>query len=109
MMATFGEPPRPRYRAFTPTDSEKLTAFDTFWGHAGRYEIVGDTILLSPTVSKNPNLMAGGHMKLVARGHGDTLWLSGDFRNYYFRVANDLVPDTLEAWRHEDIRLIRVR
>ena len=40
MMATFGVPPRPLFKTLNPTDSEKVVAYNTFWGHTGKYEIV---------------------------------------------------------------------
>lgn len=109
MMATFGVPPRPLFQDFTPTDAERIVAFNTFWGHTGRYDVEGNTITLHPTVAKSPNLMAGGRMTLGARASGDTLWLTGDFNNYVFRVRGHLVPDTFEPWSREVIRLVRIR
>jgi hypothetical protein len=108
MMATFGVRPRPVFKSLVPTDSEKIVAFDTFWGHSGRYELAGDTITLHPIVAKSPNLMAGGFQKFRLRASADTLWLSGRFRNYYFRVGDRLVADSLNWFVAEEIQLVRM-
>lgn len=109
MMATFGLPPRPLFKTLVPTEAEKISAYDTFWGHSGSYQIAADTLTLHPIVARMPNLMAGGYQKLHTRAVGDTLWLIGRFSNYYFRVGKELVPDTLGPFLAEEIRLVRVR
>lgn len=109
MMATFGVPPRPLFLTLNPTDSEKVLGYDTFWGHSGQYELVGDTLVLHPVVARMPNLMAGGVQRLRLRADGDSLWLTGNFTDYYFRVGDRLVADSSGPFIREQIQLVRVR
>ena len=50
--------------ADAPTDPEKLRAFDTFIANSGRYDLVGDTLVIHPVISKNPNYMGGDKTSL---------------------------------------------
>src|SRR5687768_8599585 len=42
------------------TSGDKIGAYDTFIANSGDYEIVGDTLVIRPIVSKHPNYMGGG-------------------------------------------------
>ncbi|MDP9203274.1 MAG: hypothetical protein M3P26_15270 [Gemmatimonadota bacterium] len=61
-----------------PSDSatnEQLgLLFVPFTANAGTYRHTGSTITFSPTVAKNPAVMAGKPFSVVARVRGDTLW-----------------------------------
>jgi hypothetical protein len=60
----------------TATAAEKLRAYDTFVANTGTYVFAGDTLVIRPVVSRNPNYMGGGEDKLATRRAGDTLWLT---------------------------------
>ena len=61
-----------------PTDSttnEQLgLLFVPFTANAGTYRRSGSTVTLSPTVAKNPAVMAGKPISVVVRVKGDTMW-----------------------------------
>ena len=61
-----------------PTDSttnEQLgLLFVPFTANAGTYRYTGSTVTLSPSVAKNPAVMAGKPISVVVRIKGDTLW-----------------------------------
>ena len=61
-----------------PTDSttnEQLgLLFVPFTANAGTYRRSGSTLTLSPTVAKNPAVMAGEPISVVVRIKGDTMW-----------------------------------
>ncbi len=61
-----------------PSDSatnEQLgLLFLPFTANAGTYRRTGSTITLSPSVAKNPAVMAGKPFSVVVRIKGDTMW-----------------------------------
>lgn len=62
IMYVLGDEPRPPFsgegRFGTPTDAEKLAAFDNFVANSGRYSVDGDEISYEAYMAKNPNYMA---------------------------------------------------
>jgi hypothetical protein len=107
IMRVAGQQPRPTFAAPSPTDSEKITAFDTFIANAGSYELAGDTLIIQPIVSKHPNYMGGGQDKMQFRLAGDTLWLTGNSGNIRYLINGQLVPPT-EPVTETTFRLIRL-
>lgn len=61
-----------------PSDSasnEQLgLLFLPFTANAGTYQRTGSTVTFSPTVAKNPAVMAGKPVTMSVRVKGDTLW-----------------------------------
>ena len=70
-----GNQPRSLFKGESPTDQEKIAAYDSFVANAGTYEVTGETLTLHPVVSRSPNFMAGGSAKNQFRIEGTTLWL----------------------------------
>lgn len=92
--------------ADSPTDSEKLRAFDTFIANSGNYELAGDTLTVHPAISKHPNYMAGGEDRFIVRLAGDTLFLTsiaGAFR----WAGGKMSSDTTTAV--DNFKLVRAR
>jgi hypothetical protein len=92
--------------ATAPTNSEKVSAFDTFIANSGSYDLIGDTLTVHPVISKNPNYMGGGEDKFAVRISGDTLWLTniaGAFR----WAGGKASADTTTAV--DNFTLVRVR
>jgi hypothetical protein len=62
--------------------------WQNFGAQAGRYELVGDTLVLHSEIAKTPNAMAAGSFqKFSIRRDGSSVWLqlvadnSGPLRN----------------------------
>jgi hypothetical protein len=71
-----GNQPRTLFKAESPTDEEKIAAYDSFVANSGTYEVDGATLTLHPMVARSPNFMAGGVSKSQLRIEGTTLWLT---------------------------------
>jgi Lipocalin-like domain len=70
-----GNQPRTLFKGESPTNEEKIAAYDSFVANAGSYEVTGETLTLHPVVSRSPNFMAGGSAKNQFRIEGTTLCL----------------------------------
>jgi hypothetical protein len=57
----------------TPTDAEKVGAYDSFVAAAGTYVLSGTTLTLTATLHKNPNEMTGDPLTYTIELDGDTL------------------------------------
>jgi len=71
-----GNQPRTLFKGDSPTDQEKIAAYDSFVANSGTYEVEGETLTLHPIVARSPNFMAGGVSKSQMRIEGATLWLT---------------------------------
>jgi Lipocalin-like domain len=89
-----GDKARALYKAESPTDAEKLTAFDSFFANAGTYEIAGTTLTIHPMVARNPNFMAGGFERFQFKIDGSNLWLTTKSSDISFRIGQRVVPST---------------
>ena len=62
IMYVTGNEPRPQLSGAqplgTPTDAEKVVAYDNFIANSGRYSVDGDEIIIEAFMAKNPNYMA---------------------------------------------------
>jgi len=94
MMGTFGDRPRELHKALDATNEEKIAAYNSFWGNAGTYEVTGDTVTIRPIIARMPNFMTGGLQKFQFRLDGDTLWLTGKSTDDYYRLGEQVVPDS---------------
>lgn len=66
---------RPRFTG-TPSDSQKVAMWQGLGGQGGRYELVGDTLVLHSEIAKNPTAMAAGaFQRYFVREDGDNVWL----------------------------------
>lgn len=67
VMYVTGAEPRPMLSGEgefgTPTDAEKVIAFDNFVANSGRYSVDGDEIVYEAFMAKNPNYMAAFSME----------------------------------------------
>jgi len=54
-----GDTARADFAAARPSDSEKIRAFDSFVANAGTYRVVGNIMVLQPTVAKRPRPASG--------------------------------------------------
>src|SRR6266702_4731884 len=52
--------PRTLFKGEEPAKDEKISAFDSFVGNTGTYEVSGSTLTIRPMVARYPNFMAGG-------------------------------------------------
>jgi len=59
------------------TDEQLGLSFLPFTANAGTYKLTNSTIVFSPTVAKNPAVMAGRPLTMTLRVKGDTLWARG--------------------------------
>ena len=57
----------------TTTDAERLSAFDVFHAHSGSYRVDGDRLLVTPTLAKGPNTMAGSAAEYLLEWEADRL------------------------------------
>jgi len=56
------------------TNEQLAQLFVPFTANAGTYRHTGSTVTLSPTVAKNPAVMAGKPISVNVRIKGDTMW-----------------------------------
>ena len=56
------------------TNEQLALLFVPFTANAGTYRHTGSTVTLSPTVAKNPAVMAGKPISVAVRIKGDTMW-----------------------------------
>jgi hypothetical protein len=106
MYANAATPRTPFADPDTPTDVERVNAFNTIVANAGDYELAGDTLIVRPVISKHPGYMGGGEDRFVTRVTGDTLWLTEVAGA--FRWAGGRVPaDTSSAT--DSFKLVRAR
>jgi hypothetical protein len=92
-----GNKPRQMFRdPVSPTEAEKLDAFDTFVGHSGTYAVADSIISMQIEISKSPNLMGT------------------ELGNTFARFAYQMVGDTMRLTRRTPrgaftMQLIRAR
>ncbi len=60
----------------TPTDAERLAAYDFFFAHSGTYEVSGSTFTIRVVVARSPNYMSDGSETYKYQVEGDTLRLT---------------------------------
>ncbi len=83
IMYVLGSETRARYTGENLTDSEKLTAYDSFVANSGRYTVEGDRITYEAYMAKDPNYMGdwGGNGVNVTYTIEDEMltlhWLDG--------------------------------
>lgn len=87
--------PRALFVAETPTDAERIAAFDSVLFNAGTYEISDSTLTVWPIVARSPNFMGGASERYRYRLNGDTLWVEQRPDDVQFRLGDRLVsPST---------------
>ena len=87
MMWVRGGKARAPYAGEVPTTEEKVMAFDSLVANSGSYDISGSTMSVRPTVSRNPNFMAGGSSKYEFRVEGSNLWLTEKSTDTRYRIG----------------------
>ena len=62
----------------SPTDKDRLAAFDPFTANSGTYQVKGTQLMTQPMVAKNPNVMTGkgGTSELKMEG-ANTVYIAG--------------------------------
>jgi hypothetical protein len=83
---------RPIYAGAAPTAEEKVAAFDSLIANAGTYEFKGKTLIIHPTVARNPGFAGGGFATYQIRSERNTIWLSIKTADFNFRVGGKIVP-----------------
>jgi hypothetical protein len=83
--------PRALFVAETPTDAERVAAFDSVLFNAGRYEVSDSTLTVWPIVARSPNFMGGASESYRFRLSGDTLWVEQRSEDVQFRLGDRLV------------------
>ena len=86
------------------TDAEKLQAFGTIVANSGEYQVIGDTLIIRPVISKSPNYMGGGEDRFVMRIVGDTLWLTSIAGAFRWARGQPYMPATSAT---DSFKLIR--
>lgn len=92
-----GNQPRSLFKGESPTDQEKIAAYDSFVANSGTYEVDGATLTLHPMVARSPNFMAGGVSKSQLRIEGTTLWLTQKNTDVIVRTGNPAAPSSSET------------
>lgn len=89
-----GGKPRVLFKAVTPTNEEKLSAFDSLAASSGTYELNGSTATFRPTVAKGPNTVSiDEHFHI----EGDTLTLTWKSTDMRLRIGQVVVQSTAPA------------
>jgi hypothetical protein len=76
MMYVNGNERRERYPGDSPTNTERLAAYNTFIANSGRYEVDGDQLTFQAYVAKDPNYMGDwpdNGVTVTFQVDGDTL------------------------------------
>ncbi len=94
MMRVTGNQPRTLAATDSPTDAEKLAAYNSFIANTGAYEVADSTLTIHPVVARSPNYMSGGSDIYHFRVSGDTLWLSNTGADIRTRIGGQLVGPT---------------
>ena len=94
MMRVTGNQPRTLAATDSPTDAEKLAAYNSFIANTGAYEVADSTLTIHPVVARSPNYMSGGSDICHFRVSGDTLWLSNTGADIRTRIGGQLVGPT---------------
>jgi hypothetical protein len=89
-----GNQPRSLFKGESPTDQEKIAAYDSFVANSGTYEVDGATLTLHPVVARSPNFMAGGVSKSQLRIEGTTLWLTQKNTDVIVRTGDTAAPSS---------------
>jgi len=89
-----GNQPRSLFKGDSPTDEEKIAAYDSFVANSGTYEVDGSTLTLHPMVARSPNFMASGVSKSELRIEGTTLWLTQKNTDVIIRTGNTAAPSS---------------
>ena len=77
--------PRALFVAETPTDAERVAAYESVLFNSGKYAVSDSTLTVWPVVARSPNYMAGASESYRYRLNGDTLWVdqrSDDIRSW---------------------------
>ncbi len=90
MMRATGNQPRTLAATNSPTDAEKLAAYNSFIANSGTYEVADSTLTIHPVVARSPNYMGGSDIYHF-RISGDTLWLSNTGADIRTRIGGQLV------------------
>lgn len=98
-----GNQARTLFKAEDPTNDEKMTAFDSFIGNTGTYEVSGTTLTTRPMVARFPNCMGGAFLRYQFRVEGNTLSLTQKSVDVNCRIGQQAVPSAAPAsetrWR----------
>ena len=80
------------FKAATPTDAERLDAYNSFVANSGTYQIADSTLTIRPVAARMPNFMAGGSEIYHFRTAGDTLWMHERSTDGRYRFGAELAP-----------------
>jgi hypothetical protein len=92
-----GNEPRSLFKGESPTEQEKIAAYDSFVANSGTYEMDGATLTVHPMVARSPNFMSGGISKSQLRIEGTTLWLTQKNTDVIVRTGNLAAPSSSAA------------
>ncbi len=83
--------PRALFVAETPTDAERVAAYESVLFQSGRYAVSDSTLTVWPVLAKNPNFMAGGASESYRfRLSGDTLSVEQRSDDVHFWLGDRL-------------------
>ncbi len=87
-----GNQPRTLFKAADPANEEKISAFDSFVGNTGTYELAGTTLTIRPMVARYPNCMNGAFMTYQFRVDSNTLTLTQKSTEVNCLIGQRAVP-----------------
>lgn len=92
--------PRTLFVAETPSDAERIAAYETVLFNSGKYSVTESTLTVWPVVARSPNFMAGASESYRYRLSGDTLWVEQRSDDVHFWLGGRLVsPSTARELR----------
>ena len=98
--------PRALFVAETPTDAERVAAYESVLFNSGKYAVSDSTLTVWPVVARSPNFMAGASESYRYRLSGDTLWVDQRSDDVHFWLGDRLVsPSAARELRLELRRL----
>lgn len=83
--------PRALFVAETPTDAERIAAYDSVLFNAGKYAVSDSILTVWPVVARSPNYMGGASESYRYRLSGDTLWVDQRSDDVHFWLDGKLV------------------
>lgn len=92
--------PRELFVAETPTDAERVAAYESVLFNSGKYEVSDSTLTVWPLIARSPNYMGGASESYRYRLKGDTLWVNQRSADVHFWLGGQLVsPSTARELR----------
>lgn len=101
--------PRMLFAAETPTDAERVAAYESVLFNSGTYLVSDSTLTVWPVVARSPNFMAGASESYRYRLSGDTLWVDQRSEDIHIWLGDRLVSPSADRELRLELRRLPSR